>query len=205
MGEIVPKDRVRRLSPTSRHARPRAGHPRIVDRRVKPDDDGWMERALKAAKDNSGAAAVEFALIAPMMLLMVIGITELGKIVYYRSVLESAARSGTQAGIASTVSYTTAANVTAASATMVTATTAAITAANIGGANTPTAPVTCECSDGTSVTCVTGTCATGAVRYIATVTVTKTYTPLYNLTNLPGGYSIDLNLTLTGNAVMWVK
>ena len=161
--------------------------------------------AQRVAKDDSGAAAVEFALIAPIMLLMVLGVTELGKIVYYRSVLESAARAGTQAGLRSSVTYTTAALVTAAQTTMETAADLAITNSGIGGTVTSTAAVACECSDSTSVTCVTGTCASGAVRYIATVTMTRTYTPLYNLTNLPFGYNIDLNITLTGNSVMWVK
>jgi Flp pilus assembly protein TadG len=153
--------------------------------------------------NDRGAAAVEFALIAPLLLLMVLGVTEMGKIVYYRSVLESAARSGTQAGFST--SMTTSAEITTAQATMETAADLAITNSGIGGTVTSTATVACECSDGTTVTCVTGTCASGSMRYIATVTMTRTYTPLFNMTNLPGGFNIDLNMTLTGSSVLWVK
>lgn len=159
--------------------------------------------ARKLMKADAGAAAVEFALIAPLLLLMVLGTTEMGKIVYYRSVLESSARSGTQAGFSGT--YTSAALITAAQTTMETAADLAITNSAIGGTVTSTAVVTCECSDFTVITCVTGTCVTGSVRYIATVTMTRPYVPLFNMTNLPFGYNIDLSMTLTGNSVLWVK
>ncbi len=159
--------------------------------------------AQESFKNDFGAAAVEFALIAPMLLLMVLAVSELGRIVYYRSVLESAARAGTQAAFAA--SMTTSAEITTAQTTMETAADLAITNSGIGGTVSSTAAIACECSDGTSVVCATETCATGSKRYIATVTMTRTYTPLINLTNLPGGFNIDLNMTLTGNSTLWVK
>lgn len=157
----------------------------------------------KLAKSDGGAAAVEFALILPMLVFLVLGVTELGKIVYYRSVLESAARAGTQAAFSATM--TTSAQITAAQTTMETAADLAITNSGIGGTVVSTGAIACECSDGTSVACATGSCASGSKRYIATVTMTRTYTPIINLTNLPGGFNIDLNMTLTGNSTMWVK
>ena len=159
--------------------------------------------ALILARADGGAAAVEFALIAPLLLLMILGVTELGKIVYYRSVLESAARAGIQKAFTSTL--TSSSGRTTAQTNMETAADLAITNSGIGGTVTSTAVVTCECSDFSVITCVTGTCVTGSVRYIATVTMTRTYTPLFNMTNLPFGYNIDLNITLTGNSIMWVK
>ena len=161
--------------------------------------------AWDMAKDDAGAAAVEFALIAPLLLLMVLGVTEMGKIVYYRSVLESAARSGTQAGFAAAM--TTAAQITAAQTTMETAADLAITNSGIGVAVTSTATVTCICANdiNDTVDCATGSCGSGSKRYIATVTMGMTYTPLFNMTNLPGGFNIDLTMPLTGNSVLWVK
>jgi Flp pilus assembly protein TadG len=152
---------------------------------------------------EAGAAAVEFALIVPMLLLMVLGLTELGKIVHYRSVLKSAARTGVEAAFSA--SMNTSAQIAAAQTTMETAADLAITNSGIGGTVTSTATITCECSDGSTVDCASGTCATGSKRYIATVTMSRPYTPLYDLTNLPGGFNLDLAMTLTGNATLWVK
>jgi Flp pilus assembly protein TadG len=162
--------------------------------------------AQKWARDNSGAAAVEFAMIVPLLLLMVLGVTELGKIVYYRSVLESAARAGTQAAFGAAM--TTSAQITAAQTTMETSADLAITNSGIGGTVTSTATIICLCSSDVTdtVDCATGSCTGGASkRYYATVTMTRAYTPLYNLTNLPFGYNIDLSMTLTGSSELWVK
>ncbi len=159
--------------------------------------------ARRIPRDDAGAAAVEFAMIVPLLLLMVLGVTEMGKIVYYRSVLESAARAGTQAAFAASMG--TAAEITAAQTTMETAADLAITNSGIGGTVTSTGAITCECSDGSTVDCATGSCVTGSKRYVATMTMTRTYTPLYNLTNLPFGYNLDLNMTLTGSSELWVK
>lgn len=159
------------------------------------------------AKDDAGAAAVEFALIAPMLLLMALGVNELGTIVHERAVLKSAARSGTQAAFSATL--TTSAGITAAVASMTTAADLAITNSGIGGSVTYTESspkITCQCSDDTVITCVTGTCATGSVRYIATVAMSRTYTPLgVNLTGLPGGFNINLGVLMEGKSVLWVK
>ena len=46
---------------------------------------------------DGGAAAVEFALILPMLILMVIGIYEMGKIVYTRSATGYSTNTGREA------------------------------------------------------------------------------------------------------------
>lgn len=170
--------------------------------------DLLVRRRSGFARAEAGAAAVEFALILPMLLLMVLGITELGRIVHYRSVLESASRTGVHA--ARSLSLSTSALITTAETTMTTAATTAITNSGITsnssvGNRTYTPSITCECADGTSVDCATGTCVSGSKRYIATMTVSFPYTPVINLTNLPGGFNIDLSMTLSGNAILWVQ
>ena len=155
--------------------------------------------------DDKGAAAVEFALIVPLLLLMVLAIVELGKIVYYRSILESAARAGTQAGLATTALYTTSGEITASEDAMKVA--ADLAANNSGiGADPADAAVTCICANDLSVTvtCVTGTCAGGgSLRYIATVTMSMTYAPIQS--DLLNYFNINLAIPLTGNSIMWVK
>lgn len=151
-----------------------------------------LQTARKAAKADGGAAAVEFALILPILVLMLAGIADLGRMVYVRSVLESAARAGVQASFADP----------SATATIEAAVQTAITASGITNVVTPSASQACECSNGTAVDCTTGTCATGSVRHYVTVTATTTYTPMVNITNLPFGLGVDLTTVLTGSSVI---
>lgn len=49
--------------------------------------------------DESGVAAAEFALLLPVLLLILFGIIEFGMIMYSREVVTNAAREGARAGI----------------------------------------------------------------------------------------------------------
>jgi Flp pilus assembly protein TadG len=49
---------------------------------------------VKSHKDERGAAAVEFALVAPVLLLMVMGIAEFGRAYHVQATLSQAAREG---------------------------------------------------------------------------------------------------------------
>jgi Flp pilus assembly protein TadG len=53
----------------------------------------WLK---KFAKDERGVSAVEFALTAPVLMVSVLGVVDIGNIVYQRSDMESALRSGIQ-------------------------------------------------------------------------------------------------------------
>ncbi len=144
---------------------------------------------------DDGAAAVEFALILPMLILMVLAIVDMGKMVSTRSALESAARAAVQASFADPTD----------DATMMAAASAALSTAGITGGSVQTPVHLCECSSGATVDCTTGTCPSGSVRHTVTVTVTKDYSPIYNLTNLPFGLGIDFTMTLPGTATMRAK
>jgi len=50
-------------------------------------------------KDKNGAAAVEFALILPLLILVVFGIIEFGLLLYNQQVITNASREGARAGI----------------------------------------------------------------------------------------------------------
>ena len=49
---------------------------------------------MKGRQDERGAAAVEFALVAPLLLLMVLGIAEFGQAYHIQTTISQAAREG---------------------------------------------------------------------------------------------------------------
>jgi Flp pilus assembly protein TadG len=53
----------------------------------------WIK---KFAHDERGVSAIEFALIAPVLLISLLGVVDIGNVVYQRSDMESALRSGIQ-------------------------------------------------------------------------------------------------------------
>lgn len=53
----------------------------------------------KLSKNQSGAAAVEFAIVIPVLLLMALGSFEFGLLFYNKQVITNAAREGARAGI----------------------------------------------------------------------------------------------------------
>lgn len=56
-----------------------------------------MIKSLKSLKrDASGASAVEFGLTVPVLLICLLGVVDLGNVVYQRGDLEAALRSGIQ-------------------------------------------------------------------------------------------------------------
>lgn len=48
---------------------------------------------------NSGSAAVEFALVLPLLLMVVLGIMEFGLLLYRQAILATASREGARAGV----------------------------------------------------------------------------------------------------------
>jgi Flp pilus assembly protein TadG len=51
---------------------------------------------LNFARDERGVSAVEFALVVPVLLIALLGVADLGNVVYKRSDMESALRAGVQ-------------------------------------------------------------------------------------------------------------
>lgn len=50
----------------------------------------------KIARDESGVSAVEFALVVPVLLISLLGVVDIGNVVYQRADMEAALRSGIQ-------------------------------------------------------------------------------------------------------------
>ncbi|MEZ5970462.1 MAG: TadE/TadG family type IV pilus assembly protein [Hyphomonadaceae bacterium] len=56
----------------------------------------WLSTILAFVSDRRGASAVEFALIAPVLAVSLLGVAEVGRVVYQRTDMHGALRSGGQ-------------------------------------------------------------------------------------------------------------
>lgn len=125
-------------------------------------------------RDCRGNVLIEFALMLPVLFLLLVGMLDLGRYSLQKSAMLQGAQAGAQYGI---VAYTESSNInsTASGATGLTGVTA-------------TNNVFCECVSGTTVSCST-TCGTGQTlkRYV-TVTTTKSFSTVLS----------SASLTLTG-------
>ena len=137
--------------------------------------------ALKA--DQRGNATVELAIVLPVALLVLVGIFDFGFAIFEEMSLRSAARAGGQyalinptdsAGLEQAVRNST-----------------YVDGDDVEVAYTPY----CQCPNGTTVSCSTGTCGTESLYRLYEVTVTKPYSTVLPYPGIPE------SMTLTGTAV----
>ena len=126
--------------------------------------DGFLASLAASAR---GAAAVEFALLVPVILAGLTGVANYGLAMYEKMELVSAARAGAQMAIRDRTATTSIAQI------VVDSTNLSITTSDVSTSET------CWCADiDATFTCGT-TCADGdPSQYFMTVTVTKTFTPV---------------------------
>lgn len=141
---------------------------------------GWCRRF---GRDDAGATAVEFALTLPILVAMMVGLSDLGLAINEKMRLTSAVRAGTQSG------YGNAAD------------TAAIIQAvkDASGVSadalTVTAVTSCTCADGSAAAC-DGTCSGGPVRAYLTVTATEAYSLLIHYPGFNGPTTLSASSVL---------
>lgn len=146
-------------------------------------------RALANADD--GSALAEIAIISPMLVLLLIGLIEVGRFGNFAILAGNAARAGVQYG---------AQNTTAAADLGGMQTTALNDAQNISGL-TATASNYCECADGSASSCLPTDCSTThRIMYVQVVTTGT----MPSLTNYPGLPAVLRTITVHGKAVMRV-
>ena len=139
----------------------------------------------------SGAALAELVAIAPLLLLLLLGLVEGGRASDLAIVVASAARAGVQYGAQNA---TTAADTTGMQ-------TAATNDANTTGV-TAVATTYCQCQDLTASTCgQSGACSTSHQSRYVKVVVTGTETSLFNYAPLPAGLR---NVSVVRSAIMRV-
>ena len=143
-----------------------------------------IARAMRSA--DRGQALAEMAIIAPLLVLLMIGLVEIGRYAHFSILVSNAARAGVQYGAQNLV--------TAADRPgMQTAATA--DAQNLG-AISANASFFCTCADGATSTCLPTDCTTSHRLVYVQVDTTGTFTSMVHLGNiLP-------TLTIRGHAVM---
>ena len=126
-------------------------------------------------RSRRGIATIEFALIAPLLLLLVAGVLDYTMLMRTAIAVADAARAGAQYGSLSSANASNTAGMQS----------AAINAAPDINGLTVTAVKVCQCSDGSTVNCSGGTCTTGPVRIYAQVTVQATCSAIFSYSQLP--------------------
>jgi Flp pilus assembly protein TadG len=126
-------------------------------------------------RSRRGIATIEFALIAPLLLLLVAGVLDYTMLMRTAIAVADAARAGAQYGSLSSANASNTAGMQS----------AAINAAPDINGLTVTAVKVCQCSDGSTVNCSGGTCTTGPVRIYAQVTVQATCSAIFSYLQLP--------------------
>ena len=122
-----------------------------------------------------GTATIEFALILPLLLLLVAGVLDYTLLLRAAIAVADAARAGATFG---SLSATNASNTSGKQ-------TAALNAAPDITGLTATAAKVCKCSSGSIVNCSGGTCSTGPVRVYAQVTAQVTCGAIFSNSQLP--------------------
>ena len=146
---------------------------------------------FRSSHSQAGTALVEFALVLPLLMLLLLGVVEIGRYAYFAIQVGNAARAGAQYGAQNgTTAYDN---------------TGIINAAKADGNNsiaalTVTPSNYCWCwdgSSGTTVNCSTGTCASGShlVEYVQ-VTVSGKVDPLFNYPFLPSSLTVSNTATM---------
>jgi Flp pilus assembly protein TadG len=152
-----------------------------------------VRRFMIGAEGVSGAALVEFTVLAPMLLTFAIYTMDFGLIVYTKMEVQDAAQAGAQYAIVTNGYDATSISSAATNATKLTAVT--ITSSEFCGCPSTTAVTFCSASCNT---CSTATCGVSAQGHYVTVTATPTttYKPIIPFGLVPSSYTVSATSTV---------
>jgi Flp pilus assembly protein TadG len=154
-----------------------------LDRHFRRGSSGILCRFFtRAVRNTSGVAAVEFAVVVPILTLMVIAIADIGLGVYHKMQVEDAAQAGAEWAIRNGF------DANAISSAVASATNAPVTAS-------PSPVQFCGCATGSSVSSVAcGTTCPGGAKAgtYATVSAQLTYKTTLNYTLVPSTYNFSV-------------
>jgi|SRR5579871_2638037 len=177
---------LRRVRWTKRYADWFAPEPSLED--VVRVNSAFGQRYRLVAVRASGQTVVELALLMPLLLVLLLGVIEIGRYAYFDILVSNAARAGAQYGAQSLIQAADIAGIQQA-------------AHNDGlAAMTITTQQQCGCSSGALGGCPTGGVCPVPLVYVQ-VTATDTYSSLFNFRWLP----IPTQMTLTSTVTMRVS
>lgn len=134
---------------------------------------------------TSGSAVVEFALAAPLLLLLLAGVLDFGMALRTATAVADSARAGAQYGSRSVSNASDAAGIRAA---------ALAASPGISGITAGVSKV-CQCPGGTPVSC-TGSCPGGAVQVYVQVTTRATAVTVFRYAGLPFSGAVSSQATM---------
>jgi hypothetical protein len=157
-------------------------------RRKQQPAERSTQRNGRGSLGSDGTVLTEFALTAPILVTMVLGIADLGMLAARTAALQGATRVG--------VEYARNNSTCQADITGSSCTTGIETAMQNSGSfspaltfptSSPTFSVSCECDDGTSITCGTTCVGAGKTpnRVLITVTASQAFTPILPWPGIP--------------------
>jgi Flp pilus assembly protein TadG len=127
-------------------------------------------KLARLRRNDSGQAVLEVALIAPFVILLLIGAIDLGRLSQFDTKLAASARAGAQFGASNLVNAANDAGMVA----------AAQSEAQGTILPTVTASSYCECYGGTATTCTVGVCASTHRLLFVMVTASGTFVPIFH-------------------------
>ena len=142
-------------------------------------------------RGDAGSAIVELAVMAPLLLLLLLGVVDLGRFADTAIKVGNAARAGVQFG---------AQNEATAGDTQGMQN-AATADAQLAGLTAVAAPTFCQCADGTASTCQQGDCASSHRIQWVEVTASGTFSTGIDASIIPAALR---SLTISQTAVMQV-
>jgi|TARA_B100000315_G_scaffold47354_1_gene42132 Flp pilus assembly pilin Flp len=161
------------------------------DGRARHGVDPRKRSALgRLVRENRGVAAVEMALITPILMLMLLGVIDFGMAINHKMSLVDAARAGAQVALLRKP----------VNGDFNFVRTAVLgTFPNDGATRTINITETCRCDDDTGVAC-NGTCqAPGPIKKFISVSVQEDYTTLFSYPLVPNPIHLDETATLRIN------
>jgi len=155
-----------------------------------------MPRTGRSFLGVEGAVLVEFALAAPILVTLVLGIADFGMMAASNAALEGATRIGAEYARDNSTCKSNIQDTNCISG-IKTAMQSAVNATLTFPSSSPPFPESCECDDGSSITCGT-TCAVGKTpnRTLVTVTASQTYTPILPWPGIPTSLTASTELRI---------
>jgi Flp pilus assembly protein TadG len=164
--------------------------------RIRPASKGQrgLAHSAEILRSNAGQAMLELALLLPMLLLLTMGVIEMGRYMYIYILVGNAARAGAAYGAQSLGQSSDTTDIQTAAQNDYNSQNNGQTA----GSLTVTSSTSCGCDSGGTVTAAaacTGTgagiCAAGHWVVTVTVTASGTFNSLFNYPGIPASISVS--------------